>query len=299
MATATRRARVWIALVVLALSAVGTQVALEGRVVTPAVSATVLWAQSPTLMRRLTLGFNTIWADVYWIRAVQYFGGTRLAKDPQNNYEQLYPLLDITTTLDPRFNIAYRLGAILLSEGSSSGKGNTEQAIALLEKGMREMPDKWQYPLDAGFIVYWWGRDPATAAQWFQKAESRPGAPNWIRPIVAAMLTQGGERASARAMWYELATSADHEWLRRAGRRGLMQLDAESQIDVLQPIVSAFQTRAGRLPASWKDVVAAGLMRQAPVDPSGTEYVIDPASGRIDVSMSSPLYPLRQKGFGR
>src|SRR5262245_12248229 len=107
MAAATRRARVWIALVLLALSAVGTQVALEGRVVTPASSSTVLWAQSPTLMRRLTLGFNSIWADVYWIRAVQYFGGTRLAKDPQNNYEQLYPLLDITTTLDPRFNIAY------------------------------------------------------------------------------------------------------------------------------------------------------------------------------------------------
>ena len=299
MEASTSRARAWIALVVLAVSAVGTQVALEGRVVTPGVSATVPWVQSPTLMRRLTLGFNTIWADVYWIRAVQYFGGTRLAKDTEKNYASLYPLLDITTTLDPRFNIAYRLGAILLSEGSSSGKGNTSQAIALLEKGMREMPDKWQYPLDAGFIVYWWGRDPAAAAQWFMKAGSRPGAPNWIRPVVAAMLTQGGARASARAMWYELATNSEHEWLRRAGRRGLMQLDAESQIEALQPIVNAFQARAGRFPTSWTEVVAAGLLRHAPADPSGSEYVVDPARGTVDVSESSPLYPLRQKGSGR
>jgi len=298
MGTSTR-ARAWIALVALALGAVGTQVALEGRVVTPAVSATVPWVQSPTLMRRLTLGFNTIWADVYWIRAVQYFGGTRLAKGTQKSYELLYPLLDVTTTLDPRFNIAYRLGAILLSEGSSTGAGNTGQAITLLEKGMREMPDKWQYPLDAGFIVYWWGRDPAAAAQWFLKAESRPGAPNWIRPVAATMLTQGGERASARAMWYELATSGEHEWLRRAGRRGLMQVDAEAQIDVLQAIVREFRARAGRFPTSWNDVVAAGLLRQVPADPSGVEYGVDPMSGTVDVSVSSPLYPLRQKGSGR
>jgi len=295
----TLQARSWMVLVFLALSAVATQVGLEGRIVTPAVPSTVAWVQSPTLMRRLTLGFNTIWADVYWIRTVQYFGGTRLAKNPQKSYERLYPLLDITTTLDPRFNIAYRLGAILLSEGSSNGTGNTGQAIALLEKGMREMPEKWQYPLDAGFIVYWWGRDPAAAAQWFLKAESRPGAPNWIRPVAATMLTQGGERASARAMWYELATSGEHEWLRRAGRRGLMQVDAEAQIDVLQPIVNDFRARAGRFPTSWNEVVAAGLLRQAPVDPSGSEFVVDPARGTVDVSVSSPLYPLRQKGFGR
>jgi len=299
MEDSTSRARAWIALVALALGAVGTQVALEGRVVTPAVSATVPWVQSPTLMRRLTLGFNTIWADVYWIRAVQYFGGTRLAKSAQKSYELLYPLLDITTTLDPRFNIAYRLGAILLSEGSSNGTGNTGQAIALLEKGMREMPEKWQYPLDAGFIVYWWGRDPAAAAQWFLKAESRPGAPNWIRPVAAAMLTQGGERAAARAMWYELATNSDHEWLRRAGRRGLMQVDAEAHIEVLAPVILQFHERFGRFPANWKEVVAAGLLRRMPVDPTGHMYALDPTTGSIDVDPRSQLYPLRQKGAGR
>ena len=33
-----------------------------------------------------------------------------------DDYPLLYPLLDITTTLDPRFNIAYRFGAIFLAE---------------------------------------------------------------------------------------------------------------------------------------------------------------------------------------
>ena len=279
--------------VALGLFAVGTQVALEGRE-TPSGSTSVSWVRSPELVRRLTLGFNDLWADVYWIRAVQYFGATKLSTDKNKTYERLYPLLDITTTLDPRFNIAYRLGAILLSEGYPNGAGNTDQAIALLEKGMREMPDKWEYPHDAGFVAYWWRKDLTAAAQWFQKAADIPGAPNWLRPLAVSMVREGGDRELARKLWYELATSADHEWLREAGRRGLMQIEAEEVIEVIQPVVNQFYDRVGRFPESWDEMVAARLLRQKPVDPSGTDYVLDPVSGAVDVSPESSLFPLRR-----
>ncbi len=146
----------WVALVVLLVSATSMQVALEGRLERPVMQQSVHWIQSPGLMRRLAVGFNAIWADIYWIRAVQYYGDTKLSEGQTKNYDQLYPLLDITTSLDPHFNIAYRFGSILLSEGYPNGPGNTEQAIALLQKGIREMPDKWQYYHDAGFVYYWW-----------------------------------------------------------------------------------------------------------------------------------------------
>src|SRR5262245_50974530 len=122
-------ARRWAALVALLTSAISTQVALEGRIAPPVSSSTVTWIQSPAVMRRLTSGFNTVWADVYWIRAIQFFGSTKLSKDPHKDFTGLYPLLDITTGLDPHFNIAYRLGAILLSEDYPSGAGNTDQAL--------------------------------------------------------------------------------------------------------------------------------------------------------------------------
>lgn len=286
-------ARQWWALIVLGLVAVGTQVALA-EMKTPSVSTTVTWVRSPELMRRLSIGFSDLWADVYWIRAVQYFGSTKLSTDKDKTYDRLYPLLDITTTLDPRFNIAYRLGAILLSEGYPNGAGNTDLAIALLEKGMKEMPNKWQYLHDAGFVAYWWRKDPSAAAQWFEKAAALPGAPNWLRPLSASMLTQGGDRELARKLWYELATAGDHEWLREAGRRGLQKIEAEEVIEVLQPIVNQFYDRTGRFPSSWDEMVAARLLRQVPVDPSGIVYALDPVSGAIDVSEESSLYPIRR-----
>jgi len=140
----TRRTLHWIAFVVLLVAAIGTQTAINGAFERFTPTQEVQWVRSPGVMRRLVLGFNSVAADIYWIRAVQYYGSTKLSKAENKDYGFLFPLLDITTTLDPRFNIAYRFGAILLSEGYPNGPGRPEDAIALLEKGIRESPNKWE-----------------------------------------------------------------------------------------------------------------------------------------------------------
>src|SRR5215510_408445 len=224
----------WVALVVLLVSATGSQVVLEGKLQRPALLPGVQWVQSPGLMRRLAVGFNAIWADIYWIRAVQYYGDTRLSTDEKKNYDQLYPLLDITTSLDPHFNIAYRFGSILLSEGYPNGPGQADQAIVLLQKGIRETPNKWQYYHDAGFVNYWWRRDAQAAADWFLKGAKLPGAPNWLQPLAATVLAEHGEREASRDLWVQLATTAEHDWIRKAAERGLKQLDAEAHIEILE-----------------------------------------------------------------
>ena len=76
----------------------------------------------------------------------------------------------ITTTLDPRFNIAYRFGSVFLAEPYPRGADRPDLAVALLEKGLRERPDKWQYLQDIGFVHYWFRHDFLAAAEWFQKA---------------------------------------------------------------------------------------------------------------------------------
>jgi hypothetical protein len=285
----------WVALVALLASATATQVAVEGRVQRPAMMPGVHWIQSPGLMRRLAVGFNAIWADIYWIRAVQYYGSTSLSTDEKKNFDQLYPLLDITTSLDPYFNIAYRFGSILLSEGYPNGPGNTEQAIMLLEKGIRESPDKWQYYHDAGFVEYWWRRDSRAAADWFSRGATRPGAPNWLQPLAASVLAEGGERDASREMWTQLARSGEHEWIRKAAERGLMQLDAESHIEILEKVVHKFYDMYGRFPQAWWELTRIKMLNYFPVDPTGEVYSLDPVTGSVDVARKSTLYPLRSR----
>jgi hypothetical protein len=248
------------------------------------------------LMRRLALSLDTLLADVYWIRSVQYYGDTKLSNEKKKEYGRLFPLLDMTTTLDPRFNIAYRFGAILLSEGYPNGAGNTEQAIALLEKAIKEMPEKWQYLHDAGFVEYWWNKDPSAAAKWLLRAADVPGSPSWLRPVAAGMVAEGGDERTARALWTELEATAEHEWLRQAARRGLMQLDAEAAIDQLVALVNRFYDATGRFPSSWEEMVRARSLPGIPLDPSGTPFVLDPVSGMVDVDPTSKIYPLHRSG---
>ena len=54
-------------------------------------------------MQRAALSYDAVLADVYWIRALQHFGRRAPEANPRTgSYDLLYPLLDLTTTLDPR-----------------------------------------------------------------------------------------------------------------------------------------------------------------------------------------------------
>lgn len=234
----------------------------------------LLYVRSPAVARRAALGYAGLAADLYWIRTLQHFGQERLSPpEHARTYALLYPLLDLTTTLDPYFSIAYRFGAIFLGETFPDGPGRPDLAIALLRKGLAAQPNKWQYMQDLGFVYYWHLRDYKSAADAFQRASELSGAPNWLRPLAAVTLAEGGHRAASRAMWAQLAL-ADEEWLRDAAQLRLAQLDAMDIMD------------------AWRRARGAGANPPLPSDPSGTPFVIDPASGDITVSRDSRLFPL-------
>ena len=250
----------------------------------------ILYVRSGAALRRIVLGFDALAADVYWIRAIQHYGGDRLAATGKRKYELLYPLLDISTSLDPYFHIAYRFGAIFLSEGYPGGPGRPDQAVTLLRKGISVQPTKWQYYHDIAFVYYWQLHDMEAAARWFRLAATQPNAPNWLEPVAATMLIEGGDRASARFLLQQILRS-EEAWLQRMARRGLMQVDALDLIDTLQPLVLRFPPPAGS-PFTWEWLVRRGVLRAPPADPSGAPFALDPQTGTVQVSRESELYPM-------
>jgi tetratricopeptide (TPR) repeat protein len=251
----------------------------------------VMYVRSGSAMRRIALAYDALASDVYWIRAVQHYGGDRLSDERQQKYERLYPLLDLATSLDPYFTIAYRFGAIFLSEKYPSGAGRPEQAIALLEKGIAVQPTKWAYYHDIAFVHYWQREDKKEAARWFRLAAAQPGAPNWLEPVAATMMIEGGDRASARFLLQQIQKS-EEAWLRRMATRSLQQLDV---LDALDRVHQRVRTQPP--PASgvytWDWFVRSGILAQVPVvDPTGEPLEVDPATGRLMVSPSSELYPM-------
>ena len=288
--------RTGLAIVLLFAAVVGLQAVREQQPplrLPPGVTGNVLYVQSPEFMKRAALSYDSLLADVYWIRTVQHYGRTKISAGESKQYDLLYPLLDLTTSLDPSFNIAYQFGAIFLAENYPAGAGRTDQAIALLEKGLRAQPDRWQFAQDIGFVHYWWRRDYNQAAAWFKRASEMPDAPNWLSGLAAVTLAQGGSRESSRRLWQEVVNNAEEaEWLRTQGRFRLRQLDAMDQIAALEQVTMLYDQRTGKLPQSWIELVRAGYLRGIPIDPDRFVYQLNPFWGTVTLAPTSTLNPL-------
>jgi hypothetical protein len=250
----------------------------------------VMWIRSGEGAKRMALSYDAIVSDVYWIRAVVYYGGRRRAVS-HRGFDQLHPLLDLVTSLDPHFKVAYRFGALFLSEPPPGGPGQPDMAIALLERGI-EQDGAWEYYEDIGFVHYWWRHDYVSAADWFKRAAARPGAPNWLLGLAGTTLAVGGSRESSRQLWTQLLNDVDAAYIRNQAQHRLKQLDAMDTMDELAKIMQRFKDREGRLPQSWQELASAEGLRAIPVDPAGFPFVVDAQTGRLDVAKQSPMWPL-------
>ena len=231
--------------------------------------------QSPAVLRRIVLSFDALAADVYWIRALQHYGD-RLSRDGRERYRLLYPLLDLTTSLDP-ISRSRRFGAIFLSEGYPGGPGRPDLAVALLKKGIAAQPDNWRYYHDIAFVHYWQFHDTKTAAEWFRLAQKQPGAPGWLEPVAASMLIEGGDRQSARFILQQLSTREGPGCGRWRSGRCCSSTRSTSSIATWVRHDRAKSAAAGHA-LFWQWLIGRGALPGIPFDPTSVPFEIDPAT---------------------
>jgi hypothetical protein len=248
----------------------------------------LLYLRSGEQVRRLSPGFENVLADIYWLRTVQYFGSQRaFAKEPK--FELLEPLIDITTTLDPRFELAYRYGSVFLAEPAPAGAGRPRAAVQLLERGVRALPDAWKIRQDLGFFHFVFLGEAQQAAQILLKAAEIPGSPFWLRTVAADFLRSGGDRETSRRVWQHLAEESEAQ-MRENALFNLRRLDALDAQDLLQQDVEEYTRRFGRRPQALGDLAAAALLRGRLADPAGVPFVYDPERGKVSFARSSPFW---------
>jgi len=246
----------------------------------------VLFLPSGKVLRQLSLGYEGLLADIYWTRVVQYFGGKRVAHSTQ--FKLLGPLLQITTDLDPHLIIAYRFGSIFLADKPPRGAGEPLEALALLRRGIVANPEYWRFWEDVGFVYYWDLKDYAAAARAFQAGSERPGAMTWMRALAAKVAAQGGELATSKFLWSEIAHQAGNEEIRKNAEEHLTAIQATEEIAKLEEWVALYNSRQQQPARSFQALVTAGYLRTLPRDPSGKPYVLD-ASGHVKLNPRSSV----------
>jgi hypothetical protein len=245
-----------------------------------------LLLRSGSAVRQMSLGYDSLLADIYWTRAVQYYGSRAGVEGAK--FDLLWPLLDIATTLDSKLIVAYRFGAIFLSEPPPAGAGRPDLAVQLVKRGIAANPDNYYLSGDLGFLYYWRMKDYPNAAAAYLEGSKIPNAPSWLKMMAARIAEKGGSLETSRMIWSEIYESTQDKTVRGKAMemlRGLRAQEDEAQLDEL---AQEYKNRLGHFPASAGDMRDAGLLRGVPTDPAGYPYIFG-ADGKSSLDPQSPV----------
>jgi len=245
-----------------------------------------LMLRSGSALKKMSLGYDSLLADIYWTRAVQYYGN-RAGIDGAK-FDLLWPLLDIATTLDSKLIIAYRFGAIFLSEPPPAGAGRPDLAIELVKRGIAENPEQWHLNADLGFLYYWRMKDYPNAAAAYLEGSKNPKAPVWLKLMAARITEKGGSLETSRMIWSQIYETSQDKNVREKAMETLRGLRAQEDEARLDQLAQEYKNRFGHFPASASDLRAAGLLREIPEDPAGNPYVFG-ADGKSRLDPRSPV----------
>jgi tetratricopeptide (TPR) repeat protein len=278
-----------VAIIVLSFSLAGAMAILRRidhmRRLTEAQEA--LYIRSPQVLRRMSLGYTGLLADIYWTRAVQYFGEQHYSGT--GDFRLLAPLLEVTTELDPRLFPAYEFGANFLAPKPPSGAGLPGAALSLLKYGVEHNPNQWRLYYNLGFLYYTEFKDYAKAADAFAQGAKLP-VTNVYMPILAARMAQhAGEFDTARMLWRMTYDNTKEPRIKQNAVEHLLALQVDEQVTQLEQVVDRYRQQTGRFPAGIGDLESAGFIRGTPTDPTGHPYKLM-ADGRIEVEDPKTIY---------
>ena len=172
---------------------------------------------APKFYEEFSPSYRTSIADVYWLGVVQYYG-EHIKGD--GRLDSLGAMLDLVTTLSPRFKEPYLFGSFALTDA-----GLAQAGYDLLKRGFAANPGDWHFPVQLGFFAYRYGsaaKKDLVAAGWYVRAAAIPGAPSYVPRLAAVLTAKGGERPKAILLWAQIYGQGD----KYARQKAVTALDA-------------------------------------------------------------------------
>lgn len=262
-----------------------------------------------SIFKGYAFGMEGLVADYYFMRSLQYVGDKLLKSDSgfiniddlrSLNPRLLYPMLDNATDLDPHFIAAYSYGAVVLPAI------DPDKAIKLANKGIANNPERWRLYQHLGYIYWKLGRyDQASEA--YERGSRIPGASSFMKMMAASMLSNGGSRETARAIFTEMLATSNDEQTQITARRRLAELDSLDERDAIDKVLSEHRNSAGKCAASLEEMLPMLARVNLPngrhlridasgrlVDPTNAPYLLDRETCRVMLDAEHTGLPVKK-----
>jgi len=214
-------------------------------------------------------GFRNFMADVVWLEAVQVSATRRLKR---SDFDRLYALLTTVANFDPRFDVPYIVGGLILGQSPA----HAGEALSLLERGRTQYPGDWRFPFYIGYTHYFCLGNPREGGLAMADASRLPESPEYLPRLASRMLSEGHDPATAISLLTAMLEGETDEARREILVQRLREVVVERDIQTLERAVGEYRRRTGGLPAALSDLVRAGLTDGIPREPNGGRYVLLP-----------------------
>lgn len=169
-------------------------------------------------LKLLSLGYDQLIADIYWLGFIQYVGdGTARQKDKA---AMAYRYLDVITELDPHFMQAYWYAAFVIG-GEQKTPGLAAQ---LLDRGLQANTDTWYMPFIAGVNQYLYAKNELAAAKYYRMAAKYEGAPTWLERQASILEARIPSTIKEINIWTNIYESAEEPRVREHAKERLINL---------------------------------------------------------------------------
>ena len=257
----------------------------------------------PEFAKAMSLGFDAVLADYYWVQAVLLAGGSN---DPQQESTQLGRLIDVVTTLDPWVDHPYRFAAVWLAETLD----DVRHGNMLLRRSFPYHPDEWRNRFYLGFNLFYYLDDSAAAADVLEEASGMTGAPSYLLRLVARLRSESADLAAAGLFLEQLVRATEDEAARASYQAALDEVQVEWRARALDRARPAYPTLHGQdiefveQLAMGKRAVLPGLPDPEPSSvPAplrrGSKWQLDPETGQIISSYYGRRYAVHIDAFDR
>jgi tetratricopeptide (TPR) repeat protein len=197
----------WAAVVLLLIVVGLVQRSVDRREPRADVPDDLLYIPSGAFLKQAALGYDQAWADLLWLRTIGYYADEVSAA---GRFRYLYHMLDVITTLDPRWLYPHVFGGVTLSLDLN----RPDLANKLLEKALVTHGDNWRVPFLIGFNAYFGMKDAVTAADYIEKAALLPGSPPYLKGFASRLHVLGGGRDRALQFLKEVMRQTEDPALR-------------------------------------------------------------------------------------